>query len=147
MPVYRDDAFDEISEGIREAFGEGLVDLGHAELRHIDRMWGAGRNARGQPWVPLAPETIAQTGPDILEDEGDMRSSGYVERRDLLHIVLGFDDWKLGIHEHGTETIPARPIIRPEMTRLRNGRFEAAMADHIRAYLNNLKLDLALGGL
>lgn len=94
-----------------------LRNVGDETLDAIDEGFEQGTTAMGEPWAPLAPATIEQTGPEILIDTGEMRDSftSTVEWSPMgdKKLIVSSDDEKLKYHEFGTETMPRRPVMEP----------------------------------
>lgn len=139
MNVEMWDNFDAVEEAVDEGVKSGLYKAASAELEDAEEAYDAEQTVLGQPWKPLSPVTIANKGHDtILVEEGDMRDSGFVSREDGMRVNVGFSDWKVPIHEWGTEDIPARPIVEPMRVDLAENRLTETVADSVDESLDNV---------
>lgn len=140
MPVSRNDNLDVAYGAIVSAVGQGIMAAAEDEKGAIEEGFANGHDALGRDWEPLSPITIEQTGPQILFDEGDLSESVFASRRGPVSAVVGVSDWKVGIHEYGTETIPRRPIIEPARIDLRENRLQSNVANRIRQALQTIRI-------
>lgn len=95
-----------------------LRDVGEKMTTAIDDGFDDGQDALGRPWEPLQPETIAETGPDILIDEGDFRESwDYAVDSSSNRLRVGTDSELAKYHEWGVpeNNLPARPVLMPAL--------------------------------
>lgn len=84
------------------------------------RNWRDGNNAKGEPWEPLAPETVAKKqGPatPLIETRQMIESATYgTDRGELTgYIAIEDEEGKVLAHENGVPDrgLPARPILGP----------------------------------
>lgn len=102
----------------------------HKLQEHIDQ--------QDLPWVPLSESTVHQKGNDrVFVESGYLRENLSVRRLPTsksgeIAVFVGASPWKkhkpsglkfstLMLYlEYGTETIPARPLMRPTMEEMRN---------------------------
>lgn len=130
--------FDAAVDAVESGIDDGLVKAAENELDAAETAYDKEETVLGTPWTPLAPYTIWKKGHDtILVETGEMRDSGFVEEKDD-EVRVGFSDWKVPIHEFGTEDIPARPIVGPMRDDLRQNRLRPAVADSIEESLSRL---------
>lgn len=101
--------------GLQLATDRAVEEVAQEMVSKIDEGFDSGQDALGRPWAPLQPETIAQTGPDILIDEGDLRESIEYEMVGTAHARVKSEDSKAVYHEFGVpeNNLPARPIFAP----------------------------------
>lgn len=130
--------FDAVVDAVESGVDDGIVQAAHDELEAAEEAYDKEETVLGTPWKPLSPVTIRKKGHDtILVEEGDMRDSGFVEEGDDV-VKVGFSDWKVPIHEYGTEDIPPRPIVGPMRTDLRHDRLSEAVAESVEESLDDL---------
>lgn len=132
------DVFDEVADAVEAGIDDGLVQAAEDELDAAETAYDKEETVLGMPWKPLSPVTIAKKGHDtILVEEGDMRDSGFVEEGEDA-VRVGFSDWKVAIHEYGTETIPPRPIVGPMRIDLKHNQLRSAVGEAIEESLEEL---------
>lgn len=101
---------------LKKGIDGGLDDLGEAALDVIDKEFEQERTAQGEPWAPLKFETVQKTGPDTLQDDGDLRDSfEYDVSRLKGELKVYTEDPKASYHEFGVpdQNIPRRPFLEP----------------------------------
>lgn len=141
------DVFDEVADAVEEGIDNGLVQAAEDELDAAESAYDREETVLGTPWKPLSPITIARKGHDtILVEEGDMRDSGFVEEGEDA-VRVGFSDWKVAIHEYGTEKIPPRPIIGPMRRDLKHNRLRSAVGEAVEDSLEELSAMRVRGSL
>lgn len=135
--VRMDESFDRAYDRVMEAADDALETTANEELEASEDAYDQEETVLGTPWKPLSPVTIAKKGHDtILVEEGDMRESGYVDKRTGESAVnVGYSDWKVAIHEYGTENIPPRPIIEPMRIDLKENTMLDTMREEVRESL------------
>lgn len=130
--------FDAAVDAVESGIDNGLVKAAEDELDAAEDAYDKEQTVLGTPWKPLSPVTIRKKGHDtILVETGDMRDSGFVDEGDD-EVRVGFSDWKVPIHEFGTEDIPARPIVGPMRRDLRHNRLKDAVGESIEESLSQL---------
>lgn len=130
--------FDEVVDAVESGVDDGIVQAAEDELEAAEEAYDKEETVLGTPWKPLSPVTIRQKGHDtILVETGDMRDSGFVDEGDD-EVRVGFSDWKVPIHEFGTEDIPARPIVGPMRTDLRHDRLSDTVAESVEESIDDL---------
>ncbi|WP_330633716.1 phage virion morphogenesis protein [Halocatena halophila] len=130
--------FDRVVEAIEDGVDDGVKQAARDELDAAEEAYDREETVLGTPWKPLSPVTIARKGHDtILVEEGDMRDSGFVEERSDS-VRVGFSDWKVSIHEFGTEDIPPRPIVGPMRLDLKHDRLEHTVAESVEESIKSL---------
>lgn len=138
MPVTSWERFDAAIGAVESGVDDGIVHAAKDELDAAEKAYDKEQTVLGTPWRPLSPITIRKKGHDtILVEEGDMRDSGFVEERDD-EVRVGFSDWKVPIHEYGTEDIPPRPIVGPMRTDLRHDRLAESVFESVEESLDAL---------
>lgn len=91
---------------------EYLEHIGGAMVEQIDQGFDNGTDALGRQWAPLK-----DGGGQTLVDTGRMRDSiDYQVNEGDMQVAVGGDVEYLQHHEFGTESMPARPILRPAST-------------------------------
>lgn len=146
MPVRRTDNLDQAESAILAAVSTGLMEAVQSEKQNIEENWDRNRDALGRPWQELSPRTILNKGhASILEESGEMRDSVFARRKGPFSVEVGVADPKVQFHEHGTETIPPRPVVQPAKTHLRTGALQSQLARRIGAAIIALNLRAALG--
>lgn len=114
-------------------------------VEDIENGFSNGTDSLGNPWAPLAPSTIRQTGPKILYDTGDLeRSFGHdIEQQSggvLARVGTGYDETIAMTHERGSPTqgIPARPIMQPAAINAEENLLPSEFEDTFRKLLLNI---------
>ena len=117
--VSDDNNFDELQDALDDGLADGLERLHGRVLRDLLQNMAKGQDALGNPWQPLAPETVAAKGSATpLIDESrlisDINAASQVDRAALEGIIGTNLDYakphELGAPEQG---IPRRPIFAP----------------------------------
>lgn len=108
----------------------------------IEKGFDNGTDSLGNPWEPLAPETIERTGPKILYDQGDLEQSfGYNIQQQSegvrARVGTNYDEDIVTTHERGSpvQGIPARPIMQPAAINAEENLLGSEFTDTFRDYL------------
>lgn len=141
-PVRSWEVFDEVVDAVDAGIDNGLVRAAEDELEATEKAYDKEETVLGTPWKPLSPYTIWKKGHDtILVEEGDMRDSGFVDAdAPDGSVQVGFSDWKVSIHEFGTEDIPPRPIVGPMRLDLKHNRLADAVFESVEESIGTLSV-------
>lgn len=78
----------------------------------IEEQFALGLDPYGAPWAPLADSTLKKHGPPPLTDTGEMRGeTGAVAAGKT---IVASSPEPADFHQHGTRTMPARPVLPSE---------------------------------
>lgn len=117
--VTDDNNFDELQDALDDGLADGLERLHGRVLRATIQNMAQGQDALGNPWQPLAAETIAAKGSSTpLIDESrlisDINAASEVDRT-ALEGIIGTNLEYAKPHELGApeQGIPRRPIFAP----------------------------------
>ena len=93
-------------------------------------------------WAALAPSTVllkslAGLRPQILQATGAMKSAASRPTRSVTarSLTLTIDDPKIGFHQTGTTSMPARPVIFSELPGQAEGELKDAATDYVQDLL------------
>lgn len=105
--------------GIKDALDDGMEKVFKDTMDTAMSNWDSGADALGNPWEPLAPETIAsKAGSDVLIESGDLKSNvkstSRFDKASQTAIFSSSLDYA-AVHEFGLpeKGIPRRPILGP----------------------------------
>lgn len=111
--------FDQVYEAVDIALDEGMEALHFLTMKRLVRNWKRGKDAMGNPWTPLAPETIRAKGhDDILIDSGtllsDVQASSEYDSDTRTSVITTTTEYG-AVHEFGMPErgIPQRSFLQP----------------------------------
>ena len=111
-------------------------------VEDIEKGFDNGTDSLGNPWEPLAPSTIEQTGPRILYDRGDLADSfGYELQQQSggtrARVGTGYDEDIVMTHERGSpvQGIPPRPMMQPAAINAEQNLLKSEFTDTFRDFV------------